>query len=520
MKNVLLLALLTAFSASGQTFSVANQHHFGTAGDDYNPTVLKTPDGGFIIAASTTGNGLDHASASYGSADYWVVKLNASYAIEWEYAYGGTASDQFSDIQITPEGNYLIGGYSLSGVSGNKTAGSFGARDYWVVKINPQGGIIWDKSFGTTGTDQLSAMAVTDENTYLFAGYSTGGVSGTKTSPSYGFSDLWVVKTDSAGTVLSDNAYGGTATDILWDMVVTSDARIFLNGASDSPVSGNKTAPFFGGAEDIWMVEIDNNLSLIAQGSYGGSSGEIMYDVQEFNDGLVLVGFSTSTISGNKMSPLLGTSDAWMLTLDTDLNIVTDETFGGSFCIFERIVPISNGRYIVTGTADAATNQWKTRPGLGGSADVWVLGFDPAMNYSWNYVFGGDSFDGESDLIELANNHFTVFVESVSSGFSGDLTVANYGATDIWQAELTTTVGLSENAADYGVYPNPFEHIVHVEGIKGNEMYRIYTMQGILVQQGEVTQQQIVIDEEIAKGAYWLHISGELAADPIMIVKN
>src|SRR4051812_39847976 len=58
---------------------------------------------------------------------------------QWDYRYGGTYTEQLSSFQQTYDGGYILGGYTVSGISGNKTQACFGSSDFWIVKIDSLG---------------------------------------------------------------------------------------------------------------------------------------------------------------------------------------------------------------------------------------------------------------------------------------------------------------------------------------------------------------------------------------------
>ncbi|MFI5172779.1 MAG: hypothetical protein ACHQFW_10335, partial [Chitinophagales bacterium] len=100
--------------------------------------------------------------------------------IQWQNTIGGSALD-IPRIQNTSDGGYIIGGSSDSGISGDKTSANNGESDYWVVKLNSLGTIVWQKSFGGSGDDGLLCLQETDDGGFILGGYSASGISGDKT---------------------------------------------------------------------------------------------------------------------------------------------------------------------------------------------------------------------------------------------------------------------------------------------------------------------------------------------------
>ena len=169
---------------------------FGGTGYDYLNSLQQTSDGGYIIGGySDSGKSDTKTDDGFGSSDYWVVKLDANGVRQWDKSFGGSDYDVLQSLQQTSDGGYVLGGYSLSGASGNKTNNAnFGASDYWVVKLDADGNRQWDQIYGGSGDDQLQSLQQTSDGGYILGGQPFSGASGNKTSESFGGLDHWVVK--------------------------------------------------------------------------------------------------------------------------------------------------------------------------------------------------------------------------------------------------------------------------------------------------------------------------------------
>ncbi|HKS36619.1 MAG TPA: T9SS C-terminal target domain-containing protein, partial [Verrucomicrobiae bacterium] len=112
------------------------------------------------------------------------MKIDGSGNQQWDQTYGGGMGDVLTSILKTTDGDFLLGGYSRSPASGNKTAPSRdafqgSASDYWLLKIGPSGSIQWDQSYGGNFYDNLTGVAVTSDGGYLLVGDSeSAGESG------------------------------------------------------------------------------------------------------------------------------------------------------------------------------------------------------------------------------------------------------------------------------------------------------------------------------------------------------
>src|SRR6185436_478963 len=138
----------------------------------------------------------------------------------WDKRLGGIESDWITFFQCTADGGYILGGSSYSPVSGDKTQDHWGQGDYWIVKTDSLGNKQWDKRFGGTQTDNLMALQQTSDGGYILGGYSASGIGGDKTQAVWGgfYSDYWIIKTDSLGNKEWDRDFGGTNVDNLYSL--------------------------------------------------------------------------------------------------------------------------------------------------------------------------------------------------------------------------------------------------------------------------------------------------------------
>ncbi|MFN7708505.1 MAG: hypothetical protein ACK5QE_07580, partial [Sphingobacteriia bacterium] len=130
------------------------------------------------------------------SFDYWIVKLDANGNKKWDKTLGGSRWDELNSLQQTSDGGYILGGWSLSDadIAGRKSEDSRGDRDYWVVKLDANGNKQWDRTLGGSGIDRLNALQQTADSGYILGGWSASAASFEKSENSRGGTDYWVVK--------------------------------------------------------------------------------------------------------------------------------------------------------------------------------------------------------------------------------------------------------------------------------------------------------------------------------------
>lgn len=126
-----------------------------------------------------------------------IVKLSSTGSIQWQKTLGGTAGEDASSIQQTIDGVYIVAGITQS--NNGDVTGNHGDYDYWVVKLSSTGSIQWQSFLGGTSLDFASSIQQTTDGGYVVAGYSSS--TDGDVSNNHGYSDNWVVKLSSTGSI-------------------------------------------------------------------------------------------------------------------------------------------------------------------------------------------------------------------------------------------------------------------------------------------------------------------------------
>jgi PKD repeat protein len=224
------------------------QKCLGGSASDFGSSIKQTSDGGYIVAGGT--NSTDgNVTGNHGPQDAWVVKLDKSGDVVWQKCLGGSASESGSSIEQTSDGGYIVAGYSSSN-DGNVT-GNHGSQDAWVVKLDQSGDVVWQKCLGGSSIDYGSSIKQTPEGGYIVAGYS-GSNDGNVTG-NHGSRDSWVVKLDENGNVVWQKCLGGSSIDYGRSIERTSEGGYIVagySGSNDGNVTGNH------GKDDYWIVKL------------------------------------------------------------------------------------------------------------------------------------------------------------------------------------------------------------------------------------------------------------------------
>jgi len=364
------------------------QKALGGSKDDGAYSIQQTNDGGYIVAGWTYSNDWDVGgwhrgyNNSFGFvlpySDYWIVKLGRNGNIQWQKALGGSGEDVAYSIQQTRHGwGYIVAGYTKS--NNGDVSGNHGKEDFWVVKLDGNGNIQWQKALGGSGEDVAYSVQQTSDGGFIIAGWTKsndGDVSG-----NHGDGDAWIVKLDENGNIQWQRALGGSRNDEARSIQQTSDGGFIVAGltkSNDGDVSGwHEGYGKYGPYSDYWIVKLDRDGNTEWQKALGGSDDDWALSIKQTSDGGYIVAGYTKSNDGD-VSGYHGDYDAWIVKLDSSGNIQWQKALGGSDD--DRAYSIQqtrDGGYIVAGRTesnDGDVNGWhKGHDIVGCTADFWIV---------------------------------------------------------------------------------------------------------------------------------------------------
>ena len=461
MKKLLFhCAFLISLTATfAQNPAILWQKTIGGNAGDYSVAFEPTSDGGYIMGGYSSSNASgDKTENSNGGTDIWIVKINATGNIQWQNTIGGSGEDFLLSIKQTTDGGYILGASSDSNISGDKTENSRGGLDYWIIKLNSTGSITWQKTYGGNQPDFEVFVVQTTDGGYFAGGYSDSNISGDKTDPSNGQRDFWALKLDTTGNIVWQNSIGGALVDRAAAVSFqTADGGFLMCGQSTSNSGGDKTENSRGG-NDYWIVKLGANGTVLWDKTIGGSGADILRDVVQTTDGgFLLGGYSTSNVSGDKTENSRGDFDYWILKLNSTGNLVWQKTIGGSGVDYPRDVKqLADGNFMIAGWSNSNISGDKTVISQGGY-DFWLVKLDTNGNIISQNSIGGSADESGTYVIENADGNFTLFCSS-DSNISGDKSENNKGLDDFWVFKTTPAIlGMTKNtfALNVSLYPNP-----------------------------------------------------------------
>lgn len=488
-------------------------------------SIDQTVDGGYILGGKSNSNiSGDKLENRIGDYDYWIVKTNSTGNIQWQNTLGGFSTDQLYAIHQTTDGGYILGGWSSSNSAGDKSENSLGLTDYWLIKTDSLGNKQWQNTIGGNGLDYFQSILQTNDGGYIIGGYSNSNISGDKTENNIDTtlqtSDYWIVKTDSIGNIQWQNTLGGSGDDLLYAAHQTSDGGFILGGKSNSTISGDKTESSNGGS-DYWIIKTDSMGIIQWQNTIGGNDEDNLHSITQTTDGgFIIGGFSRSNISGDKQENSIGGYDYWIIKTNPTGNIQWQNTIGGSFADqLYTIHQTKDGGYILGGYSVSNTSGDKSENSYGPYWDYWIVKTDIAGNILWDNTIGGNGDDGLYSMQQTDDGGYLLGGWSWSN-ISGDKTencIGPFNQTDYWIIKLfpdtiTSTFNLQNTTNNIQLYPNPTKEEVTITTLQTaiGATLKVYNVYGHVVFEKQITTTNIRLQTTTwLSGVYFISINNQ-----------
>jgi hypothetical protein len=500
MKKLLfiLLSILTNVVLYAQAPNIEWQKTLGGNFIDWGSSVQQTADGGYITTGSTSSTNGD-VMGNHGNSDFWVVKLNAVGDIQWQKALGGTGTEIAYSVRQTTDGGYIVIGLSSS--NNGDVTGNHGSQDYWIVKLDTDGNIQWQKSLGGSGYEKAVSVQQTTDGGYIVAG-SSGSTNGDVTG-NHGNVDYWIVKLNTSGDIQWQKALGGSGLEDVAEIQQTDDGGFIIVGSSDSSSDGDVTGNH--GNFDYWAVKLDTFGNIQWQKSYGGTGNDNAYSIQQTTDGgYIITGTSADSITGD-IPTYPGVIDYWIIKVDSGGNMEWNKLLGGSLGDNAQVIrQTQDGGYIVAGWSFSTDGQVT---GNHGSNDYWVVKLDDAGNLKWQKSLGGSSGDNLRSIEQTTDGGYIILGDSFST--NGDVT-GNHGLSDYWLVKLTPgslSTSESQSIKIPELYPNPAKDFIYLNNLPAGTTVYITDMSGRKLLTKKSTDKKIDINiSKFINGVYMIQI--------------
>jgi hypothetical protein len=333
---------------------------FGGTGDD-RAFYATTTNNGYLIVGSST-------SFIQGKTVACIVRLDSDGKQVWNHTYIENLGAEFRYAQSITDGFLLVGNTFLSS----------GGTNGYIMKIDNQGIPIWSivvNPYKSTneGINKLFS-AIICENTIVAVGLATPiGDNAT--------SDVWIIKIDNAGNVLWSKTYGGASNEAARSIALAQDNKFIIAGYTDQIITNDY---------DFLILKIDSSGNMFWNQTFGGAQSDKAYAITSASDGCIIAGDTRSKGSGD--------SDAWIIKIGINGEMLWDQTVGGSdFDSPTCIITATDGSYLVAGTTFSYGN---------GQRDFWLFKITDLGKVDWSSTVGRSNYEEAYSVISAGNDDY------------------------------------------------------------------------------------------------------------------
>ena len=412
----------------GQSPNILWQKSLGGSFYDKAVSIIELEDGGYIVGGHSQSSNFD-LSMNHGGADWWIVRLNNNGNIIWQKSLGGSNDEYLKKIIKTPDGNILCIGDTKS--NNGDITNYIDQIDFWVAKIDLFGNLIWEKCYGGVNIDIGYSVCTTDDGNFLIAGSTESQYPYIRNN--HGLSDFLLIKIDPEGNEIWQKTYGGSGNETCKSIKKSNNGGYILIGNSTS-IDGDLSNNY--GAQDVWMLKINNEGQVEWQQNFGGSKDDFINNFTEDHEGnFVIIGETYSfdfdaseNHSGN------GARDFFILKVSAQGHKIWNHCYGGSGDEYARgIIESNSNEYVVVG--ESYSNDGQATNNIG-SADVWIIKLNSTDGeIIWQKKYGSEGHDEPNDLILTFDNNFLFVGNTLPVQNFNDVT-QHYGDDDFWIVKL------------------------------------------------------------------------------------
>lgn len=279
---------------------------FGGSGNDKGFAIIETQSGDFIIGGASGSNQGSMRSPHHGALDSWIARLDKTGHIIWERHFGGSKNEKVCRIHEQAPGQFLV--INTSESSDQDVQTNLGRKDAWIFSLDEYGKMGWQISYGGEDNDDIHASKIDADGNLILVGttFSRSGF----VYRQQGRGDFWLLKLAPDGNMIWSRTFGGSKPDGANDVVVTYDGGYVVSGITQSRDGDVKLNQ---GYYDAWVLKVNGNGELQWARTFGFEAKDSFSGILEVpNGGFLAVGYSEQAAEGTLLPGHMGSADFWL----------------------------------------------------------------------------------------------------------------------------------------------------------------------------------------------------------------
>ena len=488
----------------------------------------------YLLTGSLSGIGGDKNSTHVGNIvkpDYWLVKMDATGNILWEKNYGGQNMDIPVSLLVDTLRRFIyLVGVSKSPVSGQKTQPVIGKEDIWILKLDWEGNIIWDRVYGGPEEDAPQAAVIMSNGNLMLACFSLsylGGGNISYTGWQYA-SNTWILTIDQNGIIIWDRWLGNDYSNDDISAMISNGNNVVLCGSTrafnGSSIRDVTTGVHWAGGTsgydyDGWVVMLDTNGINLWNKTLGSNDFEAFETCAKGIDGCFYFGGITNTASnnGDVQDSLRGIGDSWVVKLDSLGNLLQDKTLGGLSGEILRNMS-ANGQYVYCGIHSNSDVNDQILDSIVDGYDTWLIALDTALDIKWSKRFGVLGYDSYHFGLLAVSDSELIYAGLVTPQSGGDFTLNCWDTInnnpDWWLVKFAPSISTSvlepvSPLKNSLCYPNPASDNILFEVNSKAELF-ITDATGRIIRRmrNETTERKVLVNIQSLSSGFYIISNG------------
>jgi hypothetical protein len=524
MKNILPVWLVLLCSSVSFAQSPLSFDHFGSNNDDLSYAVCKDESGCFYTSGFFKGTMMIGTTSliSDGAEDMYVAKHNSAGQIVWAKKAGGSDYDAGYSISYHEGFVYVTGAFGGTANFEGQLLSSSGAHDGFIAKYDSSGNFIWAKKAGSSSSlDRADQIVFGNGNTmYLCASIFDGSSYGATVLSSNGGEDAYILKLDTAGSLLDYINIGGSSNDYCYDLKLVNGHLYIAGDFHSNTIMFGTTSKSKNGDYDGYLAKYDLSLNEV----WGNTGGGAMHDdfqkvIVDANGNCYATGnFNTSITFGSQTLNAIvpGPVDGFLVKYDVN----------GAFVWARKMGAYSEGagRDLAFGTTESEImlcgffgvriDNASLSVASAGGRDGCIITYDAAGTAGSMVTFGGSGNESTCEFVKIGNDLWMSGAQEGNTSFNS-LAYTSNGGSDIaiWHFGTPAT-GVDDDAAgdqlsEYKLYSNPAQYSITLESKAVIETLEVFDLAGKCVYADKPKSTRVIANFDLAGGIYFVVINAD-----------